>query len=194
MRAKGMGAHVIVCEVNPIRALEAKMDGYEVTTIQKAIQKADILVTVTGNKHVVDEEDFTVAKDGIIIANSGHFDVEIDVAYLKKRAKKIRKVRPMVEEYNLGKKKIYLLAEGRLVNLSAAEGHPAAVMDMSFSGQALAAEFLWKHTGRLENRVYSLPKRLDEEVAHLKLKSNDVTIDTLTKEQKKYQDSWKGGT
>jgi adenosylhomocysteinase len=194
MRAKGMGAHVIVCEVNPVRALEAKMDGYEVTTIQKAIQKADVLVTVTGNKHVVDEKDFKVAKDGIIIANSGHFDVEINVAALKKLAKKVRKVRPMVEEFDLGKKKIYLLAEGRLVNLAAAEGHPAAVMDMSFSGQALAAEFLWKHKGTLENKVYSLPKELDEEIAYLKLKSNDVTIDTLTKEQKKYQSSWKEGT
>lgn len=194
MRAKGMGSRVIVCEVDPIKALEAKMDGYEVMPIRKAIQIAHILVTVTGNKHVVDCKELQYAKDGIIIANSGHFDVEINKDALKKLAKKIKQVRPMVTEYDLGRKKIYLLAEGRLVNLSAADGHPASVMDMSFAGQALAAEFLWNHRGKLENKVYSLPKKLDEQIAHLKLKAEGVTIDTLTKEQKKYLGSWKEGT
>lgn len=194
MRAKGMGARIIVCEVNPVRALEARMDGYEIMPIRKAIQEADILVTVTGNKHIVDREELKRAKDGIIIANAGHFDVEINKIALTKLSNKIRKVRPMVEEFGLGNKKIYLLAEGRLVNLSAAEGHPASVMDMSFAGQALAAEFLWNHRGKLENKVYSLPKELDQEIAYLKLKAEGVSIDTLSKEQKKYLKSWKEGT
>ncbi len=194
MRAKGMGAHVIVSEVDPIKALEAKMDGYEVMPIKQAIQKADILVTVTGDKHVVDREELKHAKNGIIIANAGHFDVEINKIALKKLSKRVRRVRPMVEEFDLGDRKICLLAEGRLVNLSAAEGHPATVMDMSFSGQALAAEFLWSNRGKLKNKVYSLPKELDEQIAYLKLKADGVNIDTLSKEQKKYLGSWKEGT
>lgn len=194
MRARGMGALVIICEVDPIRALEARMDGYQVMTLKKAITQADILVTVTGNKHLVDEEHLKLAKDGIILANSGHFDVEINKDALKKLAKKINKVRPMVEEYDLGDKKIYLLGEGRLINLAAAEGHPAAVMDMSFAGQALSAEYLWKNKGKLENKVYSLPENLDNEIANLKLKSEGVNIDKLTKEQIKYLRSWKEGT
>lgn len=194
LRAKGMGAHVIVSEVDPIKALEAKMDGYEVMPIKQAIQKADILVSVTGDKHVIDENHFKVAKDGIILANSGHFDVEINKDALKKLAKKIQQVRPMVTEYNLGNKKIYLLANGRLVNLSAADGHPASVMDMSFSGQALGAEYMWSRRGKLENKVYSLPRELDENIAMLKLHTEGVSIDTLTKEQKKYLQSWKEGT
>ncbi len=194
MRARGMGSKVIVCEVDPIKALEAKMEGYEVMPLKKAVTIADILVTVTGNKHVIDEVHIKLAKDGIILANSGHFDIEINKVALKKLAKKITLVRPMVEEYDLGNKKIYLLAEGRLVNLAAAEGHPASVMDMSFAGQALGAEFLWKNKGKLKNEVYSLPIKLDEDIADLKLKSEDVIIDKLTKEQKKYLESWKEGT
>ncbi len=194
MRARGMGALVTICEVDPVRALEARMDGYQVMPLKKAIAKADILVTVTGNKHLVDEKHLKMAKNGVILANSGHFDVEINKDALKKLAKKIRRVRPMVEEYDLGNKKIYLLTEGRLINLAAAEGHPAAVMDMSFSGQALAAEYLWKNKGKLENRVYSLPEKLDREIAYLKLTSEGVTIDKLTQEQKKYLASWKEGT
>jgi len=194
MRARGMGALVTICEVDPVRALEARMDGYQVMSIKKAIKNADILVTVTGNKHLVDEEHLKVAKDGIILANSGHFDVEINKEALKQLAKKVKKVRPMVEEYDLGNKKIYLLGEGRLINLAAAEGHPAAVMDMSFSGQALAAEYLWKNKGKLENKVYSLPSKLDREIAYLKLISEGVSIDKLTKEQDKYLRSWKEGT
>ena len=194
MRARGMGALVTICEVDPVRALEARMDGYQVMSIKKAIKNADILVTVTGNKHLVDEEHLKVAKDGIILANSGHFDVEINKEALKQLAKKVKKVRPMVEEYDLGNKKIYLLGEGRLINLAAAEGHPATVMDMSFSGQALAAEYLWKNKGKLENKVYSLQSKLDREIAYLKLISEGVSIDKLTKEQDKYLRSWKEGT
>lgn len=194
MRARGMGALVIISEVDPVRALEARMDGYQVMPIKKAITQADILVTVTGNKHLVDAEHLKIAKNGLILANSGHFDVEINKVALEKMAKKVKKVRPMVDEYDLGNKKIYLLGEGRLINLAAAEGHPAAVMDMSFSGQALAAEFLWKNKGRLENKVYSLPVKLDREIARLKLKSEGVSIDELSKEQEKYLKSWKEGT
>ncbi|MFZ6034781.1 MAG: adenosylhomocysteinase [Patescibacteria group bacterium] len=194
MRAKGMGANVIVCEVDPIKALEAKMDGYQVMRISEAIALADILVSATGDKHVVDEEHLKVAKNGVILANSGHFDVEINKDALKKLSKKITRVRPMVEEYDLGRKKVYLLTEGRLVNLAAAEGHPAAVMDMSFAGQALGAEYLWKNRGELSNRVYSLPIKLDQEIARLKLRSEGVTIDSLTEEQKNYLDSWREGT
>lgn len=194
MRARGMGSKVIVCEVNPIKALEAKMDGYEVMPLKKAVTIADVLVTVTGDKHVIDEAHIKLAKDGIILANSGHFDVEINKVALKKIAKKVTKVRSMVEEFDLGNKKIYLLAEGRLVNLGAAEGHPASVMDMSFAGQALGAEFMWKNRGKLKNKVYSLPIALDEKIADLKLKSEGVRIDKLTKEQKKYLNSWQEGT
>lgn len=193
-RARGMGSKVIVCEVDPIKALEAKMEGYEVIPLKKAVTIADILVTVTGNKHVIDEAHIKLAKDGIILANSGHFDIEINKVALKKLAKKITRVRSMVEEFDLGNKKIYLLAEGRLVNLAAAEGHPASVMDMSFAGQALGAEFMWKNKGKLKNEVYSLPVKIDEDIADLKLKSEGVIIDKLTKEQKKYLESWKEGT
>jgi len=204
-RARGMGSKVIVCEVDPIKALEAKMDGYEVMPLKEAVKIADILVTVTGNKHVIDEIHIKSAKNGIILANSGHFDIEINKTALKKLAKKITRVRPMVEEYEIslgvrgyglgGKtKKIYLLAEGRLVNLAAAEGHPASVMDMSFAGQALGAEFLWKNKEKLKNEVYSLPIKIDENIADLKLKSEGVSIDKLTQEQKKYLNSWQEGT
>lgn len=205
MRARGMGALVVICEVDPVRALEARMDGYQVMPIKKAIAQADILVTVTGNKHLVDEEHLKAAKDGIILANSGHFDVEINKDVLKKMAVKVTSVRRDVEEYKIvigdkGKvksgrtKKVYLLGEGRLINLAAAEGHPAAVMDMSFSGQALAAEYLWKNKGKLGNKVYSLPVKLDREIAMLKLKAEGVAIDRLTVGQKEYLESWKEGT
>mgnify|MGYP001558261401 CR=1 FL=1 len=195
MRARGMCAHVVVTEIDPIKALEATMDGFEVLPMIDAIKKANVLVTVTGNKHVVDEKHLRVAKDGIILANSGHFDVEINKGALKKLAKKIKTLRPFVEEYDMGKKKkIYLLAEGRLVNLASAEGHPASVMDMSFAGQALASEYMWNNKGKLEAKVHTLPTRIDEGIAKLKLKSEGINIDTLTKEQKKYLDSWKEGT
>ncbi len=193
-RAKGMGAQVIVCEINPIKALEAKMDGFQVMPLIRAIAKADLLVTTTGNKYVVDKKHLLKAKDGIILANSGHFDVEINKQALKEISKKIRRVRRMIDEYDLGKKKIYLLAEGRLVNLSAADGHPASVMDMSFAGQALSAEYLIQKKGKLVIKVHSLPKKIDEKIASLKLKSEGVRIDRLTRLQRQYLRSWKEGT
>ncbi len=201
MRAKGMGAQVIVTEVDPVKALEALMDGFLVMTLLDAIKQADIVLSTTGDKHVIDEEHLKVAKPGVILANAGHFDVEINKDALKKLAKKVTRVRPMVEEYEIEiknqkskVKKIYLLAEGRLVNLAAAEGHPASVMDMSFAGQAIGAEYLWRNKGKLKNRVYSLPQELDNEIARLKLNSEGVKIDELTKEQKKYLNSWEEGT
>jgi len=193
-RARGMGSNVIVCEVDPIKALEAKMDGYLVMPLIKAIQSADIVLSTTGDKHVIDEEHIKRAKNGVILVNSGHFDVEINKDSLKKLAKKIRQVRTMVEEFDLGNKVVYLLAQGRLVNLSAADGHPASVMDMSFAGQALAAEYLQKNRGKLDHKVYSLPDKIDRYIATLKLKSEGVKIDRLTKQQKKYLNSWKEGT
>ena len=194
MRAKGMGAQVIVTEVDPVKALEALMDGFLVMTLKQAIKQADVVLSTTGDKHVIDAEHLKAAKPGVILANAGHFDVEINKEALKKLAKKITRVRPMIEEYDLGTKKIYLLAEGRLVNLAAAEGHPASVMDMSFAGQAMGAEFIWKNKGKLRNKVYSLPQKLDAEIARLKLNSEGVKIDKLTKEQKKYLNSWTEGT
>ncbi|OGK62525.1 adenosylhomocysteinase [Candidatus Roizmanbacteria bacterium RIFOXYB2_FULL_38_10] len=194
MRARGMGALVIVTEIDPIKALEAKMDGFMVKPMIDAIKEADILVTVTGNKHVVDEHHLKVAKNGIIIANSGHFDVEINKGALKKLSKKSVSVRPYVEEYDLGAKKIYLLAQGRLVNLASAEGHPASVMDMSFAGQAFASEYMWKNKDSLEHKVYKLPDELDQEIARLKLKAEKVEIDSLSAKQKKYLESWREGT
>jgi adenosylhomocysteinase len=193
-RAHGMGSHVIVCEIDPVKALEARMDGYEVMPLIEAIKKADIVLSVTGNKFVVDIPHFKAAKPGVILAQSGHFDVEINKAALKKMAKKILHVRPFVQEFVLSTKSIYLLAEGRLVNLAAAEGHPASVMDMSFAGQALSAEYMWTNRGKLDNKVHQLPEKLDREIARLKLKSEGVKIDTLTKIQKDYLSSWKEGT
>lgn len=194
MRASGMGAHVTVCEIDAIKALEAKMDGYTVMPLKQAIKNADLVLSTTGNKHVVDYEDIKVAKDGVILAQSGHFDVEINKEALKKLAKKITKLKPMVDEYDLGKKRVYLLADARLVNLAAADGHPASVMDMSFAGQAFASEYMWQNRGKLQNKVYSLPARLDRKIAELKLKSENVKIDKLSKEQKKYLNSWQEGT
>ncbi|MFH0772991.1 MAG: adenosylhomocysteinase, partial [bacterium] len=193
-RAAGMGAHVIVCEVDAVKALEARMDGYRVMPLIEAIAQADIVVTVTGDKHVIDAQHLKAAKDGVVLANSGHFDVEINKVALKKMAKSVRTVRPFVEEFIIGKKRLYLLAEGRLVNLGSAEGHPASVMDMSFAGQALGAEYMWNNKGKFENKVYALPADVDQEIARIKLKSEGVAIDALTKEQKDYLASWKEGT
>jgi len=194
MRARGMGAQVVVCEVDAIKALEAMMDGYQVMPLVKAIGQADVVVTTTGNKHVVDEKHLVKAKDGVILANAGHFDVEINKEALKKLSKKVKRVRQAVDEYDVGSKRIYLLAEGRLVNLSAADGHPPSVMDMSFAGQALAAEYITQKKGKLAIRVHSLPKEIDEKIASLKLKSEGVDIDRLTGKQKKYLHSWREGT
>lgn len=193
-RASGMGAHTIVCEVDPVKALEANMDGFRIMPLVEAMAIADVVVTVTGDKHVIDTVHLKAAKDGLILANSGHFDVEINKIALKKMAKSVRTVRPFVEEYVIGKKKLYLLAEGRLVNLGSAEGHPASVMDMSFAGQALGTEYMWNNRGKLENKVYALPKALDSEIAAIKLKSEGIAIDALTAEQKEYLASWKEGT
>jgi adenosylhomocysteinase len=194
LRASGMGARVIVTEVDPLRALEAVMDGYRVLPMSEAAALGDCFVTVTGDYHVLRTEHFAVMKDGAIVANSGHFNVEIDIPGLEGMAKTRRPARPLVEEFTLGSgRRIYLLADGRLVNLSAAEGHPAAVMDMSFANQALASEYMAK-APRLEKKVYPVPKEIDREIARLKLASLGVPIDTLTEEQVKYLASWEQGT
>jgi len=204
MRAKGMGSKVIICEVNPVKALEAVMDGFQVMSMNQAAKIGDIFVTSTGDKKVINIKHIKAMKDGAILANSGHFNVEIDVDGLEKAAVKKRQIRQNLVEYSLKSfyrpgdrgrdKKIYLLAEGRLVNLTAAEGHPAEVMDMSFANQALAVEHLVKNKGKLENKVYVLPKRADKMVAKLKLEAMGVKLDILTKEQKKYLSSWQEGT
>jgi len=195
VRAKGMGAKVIVTEVDPVRALEAGMDGYEVMKLEQATLLGDIFVTVTGDINVIDTAHFRKMKDGAIVANSGHFNVEINLAGLEKIKKSKRLVRPFVEEYMFpNKKKIYVLGDGRLINLVAAEGHPAEVMDMSFANQALAAEYLIKNKGKLENKVYKLPEKLDKEVAKLKLKAMGWGLDRLTEQQKTYLSSWQEGT
>lgn len=194
IRAKGMGADVIVTEVNPLRALEAVMDGFRVMPIKEASKVGDIFVTATGNINVISGEDIQLMKNGAILANSGHFNVEINIPALEKMAKSKRLVRNNMEEYKLiDGRSIYLLAEGRLVNLAAAEGHPSEVMDLSFANQALVVEHLWK-SERLEPRVYRVPEEIDAMVAALKLKSMRVEIDELTEEQKKYIKSWREGT
>lgn len=195
MRAKGMGANVIVTEVDSIRALEAAMDGYRVMKMKDAAPLGDIFVSATGDKHVISKEAMQNMKDGAIVANSGHFDTEIDMASLEKMKKTKRQIRASLEEYTLTNgKKIHVLGQGRLVNLAAAEGHPAEVMDMSFANQALAAEYFVKNKGKLINKVYVLPRELDVNVARIKLQAMGITIDTLTAEQKKYLDSWNEGT
>jgi adenosylhomocysteinase len=194
MRAKGMGAQVIVTEVDPVKALEARMDGYMVLPMSEAAKVGDIFVTVTGDINVIRKEHMLRMKDGTIIANSGHFDVEIDKPGLKKMTKKKRLIRNSCEEFTLRNgRRIYLLAEGRLVNLSAAEGHPAMVMDMSFANQALAVEYILNHPD-LKEQVYCLPPELDQEIANLKLKSMGIKIDKLTPEQRRYLSSWEMGT
>jgi adenosylhomocysteinase len=194
-RARGLGAHVLVTEIDPLPALEAVMDGFEVVPAEKAAKVGDFFVTVTGNINVLRMEHFRAMKDGAIVANSGHFNVELDLDTLKKQAKGIRTVRPFVEEVTLdGGKRIYVLGEGRLINLAAAEGHPASVMDMSFANQALGIEYLLSHSKELKPTVYPIPKALDEEIAKLKLEALGVSIDTLTPEQVAYLASWEQGT
>jgi len=193
-RARGMGAHVIVTEVNPVRALEAIMDGFQVMYLNEAVRIGDIFVTVTGDTSVIRKEHMAKMKSGAILANSGHFNVEITIPDLESLAASKRTLRSNLEEYKLKNgKRLYLLAEGRLVNLASAEGHPSEVMDMSFANQALCAEYLMK-TRRLEARVYNVPKEIDDTVAILKLKSMDIGIDRLTAEQRKYIASWEEGT
>jgi adenosylhomocysteinase len=195
MRARGMGAQVIVTEVDPVKALEAVMDGFEVMPLAKAAPQGDLFITVTGDIHVIGGSIFRRMKDGAIVCNSGHFNVEIDLEALKKIAKSSRKIKPNVVEYvQKNGRRIMVLSEGRLVNLSCAEGHPAQVMDMSFANQALSAEWLVKQRGRLEPKVYRLPEAIDGQIASLKLKSLGISYDRLTPEQKKYLASWEVGT
>ena len=195
MRARGMAAKVIVVEVDPLRALEATMDGYEVMPIKDASKIGDVFVTTTGDTSVIRREHFLLMKNGAILANSGHFNVEIDIPALEKLSRKKKRIREFVDEYVLANgRKIYLLGEGRLINLAAAEGHPAQVMDMSFANQALSAEYIIKHHKGLKNHVYAVPEAIDKNIARLKLKSMGIRIDTLTAEQEKYLSSWELGT
>jgi adenosylhomocysteinase len=195
LRARGMGAHVIVTEVEPLRALEALMDGFEVMTTDRAAEVGDIFCTATGDKHVLSRRHFERMKDGAILANTGHFNVEIEIPALREMAVETRTARPFVEEFRLEDgRRIYLIADGRLVNLGAAEGHPAAVMDMSFANQALSAEFVVDHASELERKVYVVPEDIDREIARLKLESMGVEIDELTEEQARYLASWDEGT
>jgi len=194
-RAKGAGARVIICEVDHLRALEALMDGYQVMSMKQATAEGDVFITVTGNKNVIRLEHFKRMKDGAIIANAGHFNVEIDLMALEKLAIKKRKIREYVQEYQLPDGRcLYLLAEGRLINLAAAEGHPAMVMDMSFANQALSVLYLKENSHKLEKKVYPVPEKLDQEIARLKLASMGLTIDRLTPEQRRYLQEWKEGT
>ena len=194
MRARGLGARVIVTEVDEIRALEAIMDGFEVMRMDEAARIGDIFITATGNKNVINRGHFALMKDGAILANAGHFNVEINLNDLENLAVDIRDLRENLKEFNLGNKKLYLLAEGRLVNLVAAEGHPIEVMDMSFSNQALAVEYIVKNHEKLEKKVYRMPEELDRLVARLKLESMNVRIDELTEEQIRYLSDWREGT
>jgi adenosylhomocysteinase len=195
LRARGMGANVIVTEIDPIKAIEAVMDGFRVLPMAKAAPEGDIFITVTGNKHVVRGEHFDVMKDGAIVCNSGHFDLELDLKYLAAQAKEIKEVRPFTEEYKLKNgKSVVVLGQGRLINLAAAEGHPSAVMDMSFANQALACEFLVKNKGKLEPGLHSIPVEVDQEIARLKLQAIGITIDSLTADQIEYINSWTSGT
>jgi len=191
LRARAMGADVIVCEVDPLKALEAAMEGYRVMPIAEACKQGDIFLTVTGNKHVVDVEHILQMKDGSFVCNAGHFNYEVNVPDLAAETVEIKKIRPTLEEYKLKNgKSIYVLGEGRLVNLVCAEGHPASVMDMSFANQALGMEFIVKNKGKLENKLYTLPREVDEEIARIKLDAMGLKIDTLTPEQAKYIKSW----
>ena len=195
MRARGMGARVIVTEINPLSALEAVMDGYQVMPIEEAAPLGDFCCTVTGDVNVIRTEHFEQMKDGVIVANSGHFNVELELEKLGRLAKSRKEVKEFVEEYTLSSgKRIYVLAEGRLVNLSVAEGHPASVMDMSFANQSLCVEYLVKNRPSLQNKVYSVPENIDQNIARLKLQAMGVKIDTLTPEQEKYLHSWELGT
>ncbi|HEX76510.1 MAG TPA: adenosylhomocysteinase [Dehalococcoidia bacterium] len=194
-RAQGLGAQVIVTEVEPISALEAAMDGYQVMPLIEAAKIGDIFITSTGDINVIDKAHFSQMEDGAILANSGHFNVEINIPALESLAKAKRQVRPFVDEYTLADgRRLHLLAEGRLINLAAAEGHPASVMDMSFANQALCLEHLVKTKGRLQPKVYPVPEEIDNEIGRLKLKAMNITIDSLTQEQKEYLESWESGT
>ena len=191
LRAKALGANVIVCEVDPLKALEAAMEGYRVMPISEAAKEGDIFLTVTGDKHVIDIEHMLSMKDGAFVSNAGHFDCEITIEALKNYTTEIKRIRPFLDEYKLTNgKSIYVLAEGRLVNLSAAEGHPASVMDMSFANQALGMEYIVKNRGKLENKLYTLPESVDQAIASLKLESMGIKIDSLTEEQVAYLNSW----
>lgn len=200
MRAKGIGANVIVTEVDHTKALEATLDGFRVMPMAEAAKVGDVFITVTGNRHVIDKKHFEVMKDGAIVCNSGHFDLELNLESLKAMSTEVKQVRPFVEEYVRDSSKsnvkgsVIVLGEGRLINLAAAEGHPAAVMDMSFANQALAVEFLIKNQGKLENKIHTLPTELDQEIARLKLEAMGVSIDTLTPEMLEYLNSWTVGT
>ena len=195
LRARGHGAHVIVCEVEPLRALEATMDGYQVMPLLEAARQSDFIITVTGDKHSVDKAHMEVMKDGCILANAGHFNVEINIPALESLSVSKNRPRPSVDEYTLADgRTIRLLAEGRLVNLAAAEGHPSAVMDMSFANQVLSAIYMLQNHGKLQNTVYNVPAEVDKEIARLKLAAMNITIDELTAEQHKYLTSWKEGT
>ncbi|MGK7876234.1 MAG: adenosylhomocysteinase [Xenococcaceae cyanobacterium] len=195
MRAKGLGANVIVTEINPVRAIEAAMDGFRVMPMAEAAPQGDLFVTVTGNKHVIRTEHFEVMKDGAMICNSGHFDIEIDLKALGAKATEVQEVRNFTQEYRMPNgKSIVVLGEGRLVNLAAAEGHPSAVMDMSFANQALACEYLVKNKGKLEPGLHTIPGEVDKEIARLKLQAMGISIDTLTPEQVEYINSWTSGT
>jgi adenosylhomocysteinase len=195
MRARGLGAHVIVTEVDPVRALEALMDGYEVLPMERAAEVGDLFCTATGDKNVIGRSALERMKDGAILSNTGHFNVEIDIPALRELAVAVREARPNVEEFTLADgRRLYLIGEGRLVNLAAAEGHPASVMDMSFANQALSAEYVVTHAEELEPRVYVVPEEIDREIARLKLESMGVEIDTLTEEQARYLASWDEGT
>ena len=196
MRARGLGANVIVTEVDPLKALEAIMEGYRVMPMMEAAPIGDIFVSATGDIHVFDRHHFEVMKDGALLANSGHFDVEINKPALREMSTgDPKRVRPFVDQFTLKDgRRLNLLGEGRLINLAAAEGHPAAVMDMSFAGQAMAAKYLVDNQGKLENKVYTIPEDLDEEIARIKLDSMAIKIDTLTEEQVTYLNSWEEGT
>jgi adenosylhomocysteinase len=195
MRARGLGAQVLVTEVEPVKALEAVMDGYQVMPMEEAVRLGDIFVTLTGNKHVLRREHFPLMKDGAVLANSGHFNVEIDIPALESLARTKERLRDYVDQYTLGDgRRINLLGEGRLINLAAAEGHPAAVMDMSFANQALASEHLARHGRALARQVHPVPQAIDREIARLKLESMGVRIDALTAEQRAYLSSWSEGT
>jgi adenosylhomocysteinase len=195
LRAKGLGAQVVVTEVEPVRALEAAMDGFQVMPLMEAAKMGDIFITVSGDKNVIDKAHLKSMKDGAILANSGHFNVEINIPALESLSRGKRVIRPFVEEYTLkDNRHLYLLGEGRLINLAAAEGHPASVMDMSFANQALCLEYIVKNRGKLKRRVYAVPEAIDKEVARLKLDSMGIKIDTLTEEQKQYLTSWQEGT
>jgi adenosylhomocysteinase len=195
MRARGMGANVIVTEIDPIKAIEAVMDGFRVLPMTEACKLGDFFITVTGNRHVIDKQHFETMKDGAIVCNSGHFDLELNLSALKEMSTEVITRRPFVEEY-MGKngRTVIVLGEGRLINLAAAEGHPASVMDMSFANQALSAEYLVKQKGKLAGGVHVLPKEVDQEIASLKLKAMGVSIDTLTSDMMEYMTSWESGT